>query len=378
MRKRYLHGNRVSASPGIVNLIKYGCTIALTAALVINTGSFSFAKDISDITSKTHAEKIANLVEKHIDTGELGGVVDTGDYYVDDSGDVTTTIPKEGNELITLKDKVGTKIGMSLPKEVEPENGIATDGGTIVYSAGKAVDICVQSITGEYDGLPVNGMRQLVIIKDNSAPKEYSFRFDLPEGCFLETSEDYYKRVYCDATEGETDIMSEAGAIYIVNNADDIKGVIEAPWAKDANGKEISTYYTIKERTIIQRVEFDENSDFPIIADPKEGDTQTKTYYYKKGQVTKIRDRYAKKPAPSFWESVFGEFGGTVPKFGIVWTVASFMSERINATSYNTWNKILRKFPSTKNRVRVVVKYRWHHKGAWVATGIAKYSYVKV
>ena len=37
--------------------------------------------------------------------------------YVDNSGDVTTTIPKESDDYITMEDDEGTKIGMSLPKE---------------------------------------------------------------------------------------------------------------------------------------------------------------------------------------------------------------------------------------------------------------------
>ncbi|XRG78987.1 hypothetical protein V5E38_01290 [Rossellomorea sp. GAMAL-10_SWC] len=47
-----------------------------------------------------------------------------------------------------------------------------------------------------------------------------------------------------------------------------IQSVFSPAWAKDANGNSVPTKYTVDGNTLIQTVEFNENSVFPIIADP--------------------------------------------------------------------------------------------------------------
>ncbi|HHT7068150.1 hypothetical protein [Bacillus thuringiensis] len=39
-------------------------------------------------------------------------------------------------------------------------------------------------------------------------------------------------------------------------------------WAKDANGKPVATHYKVDGNKLIQVVEFDKNTAFPVIADP--------------------------------------------------------------------------------------------------------------
>ncbi|WP_232487807.1 MULTISPECIES: hypothetical protein [Bacillus] len=39
-------------------------------------------------------------------------------------------------------------------------------------------------------------------------------------------------------------------------------------WAKDAHGKTVSTHYKVDGNKLIQIVEFDKKSTFPVIADP--------------------------------------------------------------------------------------------------------------
>lgn len=177
-----------------------------------------------------------------------------------------------------------------------------------------------------------------------------------------------------DYDDGQDEL--DDGTIFIVDENDEVVRTIDPAWAKDGEGKDIATHYTITGNTLVQHVDFNENTKFPVVADPTEGDTKTSTKYLTKKQVKKTRDEYAGKPKHEFWDLLMTLVGGRVPELETAWTLAKFMETNINATSYATWNKIYEKFPKSKNRVKVVTKYRWHHKGAWVATGIAKYSYV--
>ena len=206
-------------------------------------------------------------------------VVDAGNAFVDDSGDWITTIPKDGSDFVTMEDKNGVSIGMSLPKGIEIEDGVATDTGTVVYQTDESVDVCVQSVKEEQDGIIIDGIRELVTIKDKDAPKKYSFNFDLPKGYSLVTSEEYCSRWNKKIESEDCKMEVEPGYVYIVDGSDEIQTVIDAPWARDANGNEVVTSYTIDGHTLFQYVEFNENSEFPIVADPKEGDTKTLTKY---------------------------------------------------------------------------------------------------
>lgn len=44
--------------------------------------------------------------------------------------------------------------------------------------------------------------------------------------------------------------------------------IIDKPWAKDANGNNLNTFYTIDGNNIYQTVDFDKNTAFPVVADP--------------------------------------------------------------------------------------------------------------
>ena len=55
----------------------------------------------------------------------------------------------------------------------------------------------------------------------------------------------------------------------------------------------IGTNYKIEDNKIIQNVDFDENSSFPIIADPTAHPTYYKYFSLKKASVKTLRDKYA-------------------------------------------------------------------------------------
>ena len=227
-----------------------------------------------------------------IDTDVIGDVVEAADKFVDASGEVTTTIPKDGDGFVTMKDENGIEIGMSLPKDLNTEEGIATDNGTVVYQSDESADVCVQSITkAAQDGITLDSVRELVLIKDKEAPKEYVFNFDLPEGYRLVTSEAYCAVINSATDFDEDNPDADPGFIYIVDGNDEIQAVVDVPWAKDANGNDVKTDYTIKGLTLVQHVDFNENNVFPIVADP----TTSKKVHVGTSSGTKYNSKKTKK-----------------------------------------------------------------------------------
>lgn len=93
------------------------------------------------------------------------------------------------------------------------------------------------------------------VIKDPSAPEQYTMEYELPKGAFLRFA----------SPNNEQD-----GSIEIIDKFDEPIGAISIPWAKDSKGKNVKTFYKISGNKVIQIVEH-KNSDvaYPIVAEPK-------------------------------------------------------------------------------------------------------------
>jgi hypothetical protein len=60
----------------------------------------------------------------------------------------------------------------------------------------------------------------------------------------------------------------DTGEVFLLDAADRVITGFEAAWAKDANGAPVSTRYRLEGNTLVQVVDFDQNTAFPVVADP--------------------------------------------------------------------------------------------------------------
>lgn len=98
-------------------------------------------------------------------------------------------------------------------------------------------------------GATETGAQSIITIKSSDAPSEYSFDLALQEGTFL--------------------VMDEDGSVDISNGDQIIIGEVKKPWAYDANGNPVNTWFEIEGSTLTQHVEFSHDTAFPITADPE-------------------------------------------------------------------------------------------------------------
>ncbi|WP_431880337.1 hypothetical protein [Micromonospora marina] len=92
-----------------------------------------------------------------------------------------------------------------------------------------------------------SGVQILSIMNSSSAPSKQRYKVQLPDGAKLQAS---------------------GSGFDIVNAEGKSTGSIEAPWAKDATGRELPTRYTLSGNTLVQETET-EGAVFPVVADPK-------------------------------------------------------------------------------------------------------------
>ncbi len=230
--------------------------ISLMISFAAASEPFAFAGTSSECEQE---EALAETIEEITGTDNINTDVYSTDKNaaVADGLDAEITIPKDGEEAVIVDDGEGTALEMFLPQEAENAEGTLTDDGTIVYeNQNDSAAIGVQPLQETVAGVNFESVRTTICIADANAAKEYDFQFDLKEGQKLVTAADYLGEEY------------DTGEVYVVDDNEEIQYVIDPAWAKDANGDAVETHYEVSENTLTQVTNFDENTAFPVVADP--------------------------------------------------------------------------------------------------------------
>lgn len=130
----------------------------------------------------------------------------------------------------------GRTLEMSIPATGEVET---QDGSTVVF-AGRKSDVAVQSTS--------DGMRAVIHIDSPRAPERYEFEIG-GDAVALEPTPD--------------------GGVVALDTNGNVLAVAPAPWAIDADGTHVPTYFEIEDTTLYQVIEHrNGNHAYGIVADP--------------------------------------------------------------------------------------------------------------
>lgn len=178
-------------------------------------------------------------------TTDVAGDSTKGTVMATDSGSVTVTTPASAEGLVSVAAADGSAVTLGLPAAVDAVGTTSAAGTTVYPNAAAHTDLATQATV---DG----GARALVTLKNADAPTTQRFNLGLPDGAGL----------IADGTGGY-DIVTSAGGAGVV-----VRGHIDAPWAKDANGKAVPTSYSLDGNTLVQTIETGPDTAYPVVADP--------------------------------------------------------------------------------------------------------------
>lgn len=196
---------------------------------------------ITEATEAADARSFTEVVASEAADADSASVVETSSGTVD--------IPTSPDGTISVGDG-SAAVEIGLPEVVSADGVLDQSGETVVYSdAQQPADVAVQATDG--------GARALVTIKDATAPDRYAFPVDGPEGSRLVPATEI---MGADYDTGEVLLVAADGLTVL--------GTFDAPWATDANGAAVPTRYEIEGSTLVQVVEFGEDTAFPVVADP--------------------------------------------------------------------------------------------------------------
>lgn len=235
-------------------IIRKMCASVLVVSLL--SGNVAPIKAESTKADVDNEQLVLNITG----TEEINSYIssDKDSVLVADGYELLIDVPQDASEPIYATDGLGEDMKMNLPiqaNKMEPE---LTRNGTVMYSNAESdVSFNVEplQVIGNNEQT-LEGLRTSIIIDNADCPKEYKFSFDLQEGEKFVTAKEIFGEEY------------DTGEIFIVDKENNIKYVFDPAWAKDANGKNINSYYKVNGNTLVQVVSFDEHTAFPVIADP--------------------------------------------------------------------------------------------------------------
>jgi len=224
----------------------------------------SQAIDPETVEIKQSLERIEGLLQESSQVNlksdqDSAGIVKTNNSIID--------IPKNPDEAVSLKTG-NTEINITLPELDKPQEGEIISKGVVAYTSESDFSNTVQA---NNDG----SVRMTTIIDNPDAPTEYEYKVGVKGEFVLRES-----------------INEDGGKGVIVFNKDQSKiiSIISPPWAKDANGKEVKTYFKIRNNTLIQVVEHKVSGiAYPVVADPVIGrHWWGYSYYFNRSETNNI------------------------------------------------------------------------------------------
>lgn len=208
------------------------------------------------------------------------------------------------------------------------------------------------------------GKATRIIIEKADAPKQYYYEFDNCTQLRIIESRDYERR---------KEANLPVGGICIVDENNELLNYIEPSKATDSLGKPINSFYMIEENRIIQVIEFDDSSAFPIVVESNSHPTITTTAQISKSKtksvINKIQSQIddANNFTGSYVYWIITTSGGYLGGFGIAadaittWMVKPTFVKRLKArkTLYNGKYKQM----ASSDKLKVVSVRRWQPHG---------------
>lgn len=329
------------------------------------------------------SSEIADLMGCYVNENEINNNIATekGDF-VAVGKDADITIPGDAADGIVIDGNGAKPIEMLLPSEAGNESAEMTEEGTIIYNPeNENIAIGVQPLSGGKGANRWDAVRVLVEIENSDASNEYGFKYNLPKGYQLIKAEDWYKKyikLYTEKKSRQDDFITP-GEVYIIDKAGTVVESIDPAWAFDAENNAVPTHYEVRGTELVQVVSFDENTAFPVIADPTKHPNKTVTKTISKKQVKKIRDSYTPNKRISYICTLFSLGSAfAVPHIGVPWAMASFVGSAYYTKNYSLWNNAyVKMLEKKKSKINVSMTYKWHcgHKCYYPANSSVKFYF---
>ncbi len=234
----------------LLTVSRFATTAVTTALLLSATPPLCTIVSAADMPYTDHSSQVSSreVVDtlRHtsgiLQASATANMVDDRSVVTANTAEDTVDIPKDATQGVSVTPKDGPDMGISLPNADQAGSGQEVAPGVIAYSSSDGSANAVQANT---DG----SVRMLTVIDNAKASRTYDYKITVPDG-------------------GRVALTSDGGAV-ILDVGNNVLAHVNAPWAKDARGKAVKTWFTTDGVTLTQHVKHTVRGiAYPVIADP--------------------------------------------------------------------------------------------------------------
>lgn len=179
-------------------------------------------------------------------TNEVASALDNVDtrtgLVLDAAQSSAVSVPNDPNRGVQVTLRNGQKMSVGLPNAARSGKAAKTRKGAVAY-AGKNGSANAVIPTAD-------GVQLLTTIENRKAPTSFAYPITLPQG-------------------GKVGLAVQGGGAAVYDAKGNLSAIVTTPWAKDANGKDVRTWFTTDGKTLTQHVEHRASGvKYPVVADP--------------------------------------------------------------------------------------------------------------
>lgn len=212
---------------------------ALMTALVVSPPAHADDAEIVTAAETTQALAATPGLLAESDAVRTSGDADSA--AVSTEGGTTLDVPKDAGDGVTIDAADAPAISVDLPNADEAGTGRLVAAGTVAYPAANGASNAVQVVEG-------GGVRMLTVIDSAEAPTEYAYDVTVPGG-------------------GRIALRSDSAGAEVLDAAGEVVAVVQAPWARAADGGAVPTRFSTDGATLTQHVAH-AGAAYPVTADP--------------------------------------------------------------------------------------------------------------
>ncbi|MFC5296791.1 MULTISPECIES: hypothetical protein [Brachybacterium] len=222
-------------------------SVLLAGAMVLaGTGVAVAEQPASETVSAERVEESLQNVETH-DSDLLVAPVSPDAYGADGLGysvpigGGSVGVPSDASQGVTFQEAGGETLAIQLPNSEKADSVELLEDGTFTYPDTSSANAVV---------VTERGVQMLTAIANEEASTSYTYELDLAEEQSIQ--------------------VTPSGAAMVVDAAGNTVLVFGEPWASDAEGKPVDTWFEVDGPTLTQVVDHQdtENVAYPVVSDP--------------------------------------------------------------------------------------------------------------
>jgi hypothetical protein len=195
----------------------------------------------TDITS---ADSVSVQIEKADKTGtgeRAVRPVGTSQGHKGVSAGVVADLPAGASGRVTVTSRTSSRsVSVGLPLAAAGSAKVAASGAVVYSDTGRSAAAGVRVFD--------SGVQIATVLGSASSPRSFSYPLTLPAGAHIQS-------------------LDKGGLVFVSADGNALGG-FAAPWATDANGKTVATTYQVQGNTVVQQVQTDASTAYPVVADP--------------------------------------------------------------------------------------------------------------